>query len=90
MEELKCPKCGNTTEFYSKERYKGECDVYFRTDGKDAENGDMYAYAEHSYRSKFIFCAECDAKVGKVDLLEDFWRKRHLMELGVVTDGENG
>jgi len=70
---LKCSECGNTEEFYTKERYKGTCNHYFRTDKEDAENSDMYAYAEHSYRSKFIFCAECNAKVGTIDILNNFW-----------------
>lgn len=37
--ELVCKHCGNTEEFYTKERYKGTCHAYFRTDGKEAENG---------------------------------------------------
>ncbi len=88
MAELKCTKCGNTMSFYTKERYKGECDVFFNTDGSDAENGDMYAYAEHTYRSKFVFCAECNAKVGKVELVIEFWRPRHKMEMGWTDDGK--
>ena len=67
MRKLKCPKCGNETEFYTKERYSGTCDFYFRTDGKESENTDMYSNAEHKYRSKYIFCAECDSKVRKID-----------------------
>lgn len=69
---LKCSKCGNTEEFYAKERYKGTCNHYFRTDKECVENSDMYTYAEHSYFSKFIFCAECNAKVGTIDILNDF------------------
>lgn len=62
-----CPKCGNDTEFYTKERYKGTCKVYFRYDGALTNNSEMYDYAEHSYRSKFVFCAECDARVSKIE-----------------------
>ena len=69
MEKLKCTKCGNTTEFYKKERYKGTCDYRFRTDGEEAENGDMYDNAVHSLRSKYIFCAMCNAKVKAIDLV---------------------
>ncbi|MGN0428032.1 MAG: hypothetical protein ACI4F0_09550 [Agathobacter sp.] len=69
---IKCPKCGNEMEFYTKERYKGTCNAYFRAYGADAENGSMYDNAEHSYRSKFIFCAECDARVDTIDRLVDY------------------
>lgn len=69
--ELVCKHCGNTEEFYTKERYKGTCHAYFRTDGKEAENGDLYANASHSLTSKFIYCAECDSRVCKVEELEE-------------------
>ena len=63
-----CPRCGNTLKFYTKERYKGECNYYFRTDGQVcSENSEMYDYAEHSYKSKFVFCSECHAKVCTVE-----------------------
>lgn len=68
---LKCPKCGNENEFYTKDRYKGTCEVYFRADGELANNSEMYDYAEHSHRSKFVFCADCDARVCKVDELAE-------------------
>lgn len=64
---LKCPKCGNELEFYTKERYKGICDYYFRTDGERAYNAEMYDYAIHTYRSKFVFCTYCDARVCKIE-----------------------
>lgn len=64
---MKCPKCGNEVEFYTKERYKGTCYTRFRTDGKEAENCDLYEYAEHTYKSKFVFCNDCDAKVCKIE-----------------------
>lgn len=66
---IKCPKCGNTLEFYAKERYKGTCNFYFRTDGKITWNGEMYDHAEHKYRSKYIFCSVCDARAGTVDMI---------------------
>ena len=65
--DIRCKKCGNTKEFYMKEKYKGTCDFYFRTDKTKADNSEMYDYAQHSYRSKFIFCADCDSKVGKIE-----------------------
>jgi hypothetical protein len=61
--ELVCKHCGNTEEFYTKERYKGTCYAYFRTDGQEAENGDLY--------TNFIYCAECDSRVCKVEELEE-------------------
>lgn len=66
MEKLKCQKCGNNENFYVKEKYKGRCLYFFRTDGEESENGEMYQSACHSLASKFIYCTECDAKVKKL------------------------
>lgn len=66
MKRLKCHKCGNDKEFYVKERYKGRCSCYFRTDGGESDNDEMYQNADHSLVSKYIYCAECDAKVTKL------------------------
>lgn len=70
-EKLVCSHCGNDKEFYTKESYKGKCKTYFRTDGKEAENGSMYEYAKHKLISKFIFCSKCDSRVCKVEEIED-------------------
>lgn len=70
MKELVCPHCGNNEEFYTKEKYKGYCNYYFRTDNKEADNGNMYEFAKHSFKSKFVFCAECDKKVCKVEEID--------------------
>ena len=67
MKKLQCPKCGNGEVFYIKERYKGTCNFYFRADGKNADNADLYSNAEHSCIGKFIYCAECDARVRKIN-----------------------
>lgn len=69
MKQLICPHCGNDIEFYTKERYKGICNFYLRTDNKEADNGEMYSNAEHSLASKFVFCAECNKKVCRVEEL---------------------
>lgn len=66
MKHLQCSKCGNSEVFYIKERYRGTCNFYFRPDGKDADNTELYGNAIHYSTSKFVFCSECDAKVGKV------------------------
>ena len=66
MKRLKCHKCGNEKEFYVKESFKGRCSCFFRTDGREADNSDMYRNATHSLISKFIYCAECNARVKKL------------------------
>lgn len=66
MKKLKCHKCGNEKEFYVKESYKGRCSCFFRTDGGESDNGEMYQYADHTLTSKFIYCADCDARVKKL------------------------
>lgn len=39
---LVCNHCGNDKEFYTRERYSGTCNVFFRTDDKDPDNTCMY------------------------------------------------
>lgn len=78
MKHLQCPKCGNSEVFYTKERYKGTCNLYFRTDGEDADNTDLYANAEHSYISKFIYCAECNARVRKINEVRENERIKNI------------
>lgn len=74
MKKLKCQKCGNEKEFYVKESYKGRCSFFFRTDGGESDNGGMYQSANHSLDSKYIYCAECYAKVTKLtaDEISDY------------------
>lgn len=67
MKILKCPHCGNEDRFYTKERYKGEFDFCMDKYGKGQFNEDMHQGATYSYRSKYIFCVECDKKVCKID-----------------------
>lgn len=66
MKRLKCRKCGNEKEFYVKESFKGRCSFFFRTDGGKSDNGEMYQNADHSLVSKFIYCADCNARVKKL------------------------
>lgn len=33
---LVCEHCGNDKEFYTRERYSGTCNVFFRTDEMEA------------------------------------------------------
>ena len=60
---LVCEHCGNDKEFYTRERYSGTCNVFFRTDDKEADNTCMYDAAQHKLSSKYIYCAECDRKI---------------------------
>lgn len=64
---MKCPKCGNEIEFYTKHRISGISVCRFRTDGEDAENGDMYEGLDVRFASKFVFCEDCNAKVCKIE-----------------------
>lgn len=66
-----CEHCGNTMCFYTKESYKGTCNTYFRTDDYEPDNTCMYDNAENKLRSKFIYCADCDRKVCKVEDVVD-------------------
>jgi aromatic ring hydroxylase len=61
-----CPYCGSE-EYYTKERYKGECETNHRFDGRITENGAMYDCAEHSYKSKYAWCRNCDRRLFKIE-----------------------
>lgn len=70
--KLKCKHCGNTEEFYTKDIWQGPVACYFRTDGKESErNTDMHNSLHNIYFSKFIYCAECESRVCRVEDLEE-------------------
>ena len=70
--ELKCKHCGNTEEFYTKDTWQGPVPSYFRPDGKESErNTDMYNLLRCTHFSKFIYCAECESRVCRVEDLEE-------------------
>ena len=66
--DIICKHCGNWIKFYTKESYKGTCNRYLRTDDHEvADNKFMYYDAEHKLRSKYIYCADCDREVCKIE-----------------------
>lgn len=69
--DIICKNCGNNEEFYVKEQYKGVCYTYIRTDNEVPDNTEMYGNAMHKLKSKFIYCADCDRKVCKVEDVVD-------------------
>lgn len=72
---LVCNHCGNDKEFYTRERYSGTCNVFFRTDDEEPDNTCMYDGARHKLLSKYIYCEECGRKVCSVaDLKELDWK----------------
>ena len=69
MQKIKCSKCGNEIEFYIRQSYYGAGNFYFRLDGKEADNSNMYASAQHKL-GKIVYCAECNSKVIELQDLE--------------------
>lgn len=66
MKELKCTYCGNDVEFYIKEQYRGSCRFYFRTDGVEADNSQIYDGAIHK-QGKYVYCANCHKTIKVVE-----------------------
>lgn len=60
-----CPYCGCET-FYTKERVCGQITVRHNFGGSEADNSEMYEGIAYKYASKFIFCNECNKKIGKL------------------------
>lgn len=75
MKRLKCQCCGNEDNFYTKNSYKGTYNFHFNGSGEETDNSEMFSNADSRYTSKFIYCANCHCRVGKI---EDFeaWNKR--------------
>lgn len=71
--DIICKNCGNNEEFYVKEQYKGVCYAYIRTDNEVPDNTGMYDNAIHKPKSKFIYCADCDRRVCKIEDVEDLY-----------------
>ena len=57
----KCPFCGCDI-FYSKDYVKGTTVTYYRYDGKETDNGQMYEHLSHN-TGKFAYCADCDKRL---------------------------
>lgn len=71
--DIVCKNCGNDTDFYVKERYTGTCNACFRTDNEVPDNTEMYDAATHKLTSKFVYCADCNCKVCKIENIDDFY-----------------
>lgn len=71
VEMIKNSILGRDTAVHARERYSGTCNVFFRTDEKEADNTCMYDAAQHKLLSKYINCAECDRKICLVEDVVD-------------------
>lgn len=62
-----CPRCGNTGDFYTKERVSGIVEYRYPLDGQgDSENGSMYDDLNYKLASVYAFCADCHIKLFKL------------------------
>ena len=61
-----CPFCGNDKEYFVKEFVKGYTRYYYRFDGDEADNADMYnTLSSHSNGS--VYCSYCSKYLGNID-----------------------
>lgn len=81
MAKIKCPKCGNETEFYVNQTYSGKGRFFFNMDGSEADNSEMHLNTDYKLSGKYIYCADCDAKVEKIESLRQI--------LGFMLEGTN-
>lgn len=61
-----CPYCGSE-EYYIKQSYKGTAKYCMRFDGEEAENGELYASAQHKDISKYARCLNCEKRLFKIE-----------------------
>lgn len=63
----KCPYCGSTSGFYTKDYVYGATVFYRNFDGSEAEdNSQLYDSLLHKM-GKYAYCSECDRCLGKVE-----------------------
>ena len=60
-----CPFCGGE-EFYERRRAVGPVTYYFRFDGEEANNSEMYSCLSYSGSGR-VWCAECDSYLGNYE-----------------------
>lgn len=67
MEE--CPKCGDDTGYYVKERYSGSTEIRYLMDGTYDEEGNsaMYDGANHKPFTKWAYCRTCHGRIIKLE-----------------------
>lgn len=64
---LECKICGNTKEFYLKEKFSGETEIAIDNHGERIDcNCEIYDSATYKLKSVYYFCRNCDAKVAKI------------------------
>ena len=61
----KCPYCGNDYDFYSKDYFYGSSYFYYRFDGGEAFNGNMYDFLNHK-SGKYAYCGKCDKRLFEI------------------------
>lgn len=67
IHELKeCPYCGHK-EYFIKESFKGNNEVYMTFKGEVVESVNTYENANHKRISKFAFCANCEKRIARLD-----------------------
>lgn len=61
--------------------FSGKGSFFFNTDGSEADNSEMHSNAKYKLSEKYVYCAECDAKVEKIESLRQI--------LGFMLEGTN-
>lgn len=62
----RCPFCGSTDGYYTKEQVHGEVNFRHNFDGSEAENGDMYENLSFS-GGKYAYCLNCGKRLFPMD-----------------------
>lgn len=65
MEKEKCQHCGGETGYYTKDSYRGTCNMNYTFEGEAEDNGEMYDGAQHSY-GKWAYCRDCGKRLFRV------------------------
>lgn len=64
----KCPYCGSSEGYYTKEQIRGNVYMNFNFDGAEAENGDLYENTTTT-GGKIAYCLNCNKRLFKMSEL---------------------
>ncbi|OCN01020.1 hypothetical protein A7X67_01560 [Clostridium sp. W14A] len=62
----RCPHCGSTDGYYTKEQVHGSIQYMYNFDGTEADNGELYDYLNYT-GGKYAYCLRCGKRLFKME-----------------------
>lgn len=66
----RCPHCGSSDGYYTKEQVYGPCVRFYNFDGSECDNGGMHDSICYK-GGKVAYCKQCDKQLFKMSEIQD-------------------